>query len=225
MTFDRRQFIAGSALGLTAIAEAGFSPQSAYAAEASHEGLQRLLEGNERFVADRAICPQQTARRIELASGQSPFAIVLGCSDSRVPVETVFDQIPGSIFVVRIAGNFVENEGLGSIEFSIAALKSSLILVLGHTSCGAVSAAVSYVKEGTTQPGHIQRIVEAIEPAARATKSKDGDWVRNAIVQNIRDNVAALTSQSTIVADAHKAGSLAIYGGLYDLHSGKVSIV
>ena len=231
MSYDRRRFLTGSAMALTALTTDGFATEIAQAAPITtastspHEALQKLLTGNERFVADRSECFPLSARRIELAQGQSPFAIVLGCSDSRVPVETVFDQMPGNIFVVRIAGNFVEDDGLGSIEYSIAVLKSSLILVLGHTSCGAVNAAVSYVKDGIAQPGRIQKLVEAIEPAAKAAKSMSGDWVHNTTVQNVHDNMHALAARSEIVASAVRSGTLAIAGGLYDIHSGKVSII
>ncbi|MDP9023755.1 MAG: carbonic anhydrase [Candidatus Eremiobacteraeota bacterium] len=211
MSFDQRRFSAGAI-------DAG-RPAT------PHASLERLLAGNERFASDRAISPHSTARRIELAAGQSPFAIVLGCSDSRVPVETVFDQPPGSIFVVRIAGNFVEENGLGSIEFSVAALKSSLILVLGHSNCGAVTAAVDYVRDGAEQPGHIQTLVRAVEPSARAARSQTGDWLHNATLRNVRDSMAALASRSKIVADAVASGSLAISGGIYDLHSGTVTII
>ena len=192
---------------------------------AAAEALAKLMAGNARFVADKAECPPLTARRLELAEGQSPFAVLLSCSDSRVPLDTVFDQVPGSIFGVRVAGNFVDEAGLGSIEYSVAVLKSSLILVLGHTHCGAVKAAVNYVKNGTSEPGHIERLVAAIEPAAKATKSASGDWVQNAVVRNVRDNVAALTAQSSIVDGAVKSGKLATAGGVYDLDTGKVSII
>ncbi len=223
MSYDRRTFLAGAGLSLASLTAAGM-PVAAPAAEPA-DPLAKLLQGNARFVADKAACPPLTARRLELAEGQSPFAIILSCSDSRVPVETIFDQIPGNIFGVRIAGNFVESGGLGSIEYSIAALKSSLILVLGHTQCGAVKAAVDYVKSGTVQPGSIQTLVTAIEPAAKSTKASSGDWLANAIERNVHDNMGALIERSTIVAGAVKSGSLKIAGGVYDLHSGKVSIV
>src|SRR5581483_6066968 len=105
--------------------------------------LKNLMDGNARFVAETPITGRPLMDRVrELAKGQSPFATVLGCSDSRVPVETVFDHEPGDIFVIRIAGNFVDDSGLGSIEYAVAVLKSPLVMVLGHTSCGAVKAAI-----------------------------------------------------------------------------------
>jgi carbonic anhydrase len=198
----------------------GAPPPASTTAEHS---LELLYEGNARFVDAQSTYDHLTARRLELAAGQSPFAIVLGCSDSRVPIETVFDQVPGNLFVVRLAGNFVDDNGLASIEYSVAALGSSLIVVLGHTSCGAVDATVRYLRDGTVQPGHIQRLVTAIEPAASAVKHLEGDWVDNAVAENVRLNVAAMTAGSSIIADAVERGALRVVGGVYDLHGGKVS--
>ncbi len=189
------------------------------------EALAKLKAGNERFAAGKPECVALTARVAELASGQSPFAIVLGCSDSRVPVETIFDQVPGNVFVVRVAGNYLTDDGLGSIEYSVAMLKSKLILVLGHSSCGAVSAAVTYLKDGMAQPGHIQDLVTAIAPAARAARGLHGDWLANAVLENVKRNVEAMTKRSHIVSAAVKAGSLHVAGGIYDLHTGLVEVI
>jgi carbonic anhydrase len=208
--------------GGVAIASGVGPPMAAHSAS---EALELLEEGNERFVEGHPKCGPRTARIGELQNGQSPFAIVLGCSDSRVPIETIFDQVPGNLFVVRVAGNFVNDDGLGSIEYSVANLKSKLILVLGHQSCGAVQAAVGYVKDGASQPGHIQNLVTAIEPAAKATKGLPGDWVANAVAENVKMNVAAMTARSTIVADAVKAGTLKVSGAVYSLHDGKVTFL
>jgi carbonic anhydrase len=227
MSVDRRSFLLRAGAGL---ALAG-SPVESLAASgptlpqpSAHEALATLLAGNARFLADKATCPPLTARRLELANGQNPFAIVVSCSDSRVPVETVFDQPPGSIFGVRVAGNFVDTHGLGSIEYSVASFKSPLILVLGHSACGAVKATVQFLKDGTKQPGDIQSLIDAIAPSARAA-DHNGDWVANATARNVHDTIAALASRSSIVASALKAGELAIAGGVYDLHSGKVTVI
>jgi carbonic anhydrase len=195
------------------------------AAATAEQSLQLLKEGNARFVAGESHHEGYTARRLELVAGQSPFAIVLGCSDSRVPIETVFDQLPGNLFVVRVAGNFLDENGLASIEYSVAVLGSSLIVVLGHSGCGAVDATLQYLRNGTVQPGHIQRLVTAIEPAAAAVRDKDGDWWDNAVEENVRLNVASMTHRSTIVADAVKSGAVRVVGGVYDLHGGKVSFL
>jgi carbonic anhydrase len=148
MNFDRRAFLlqTGAGLTLAATGAASAAPVLAPPHDAS-SALAALMAGNARFVADKAACPPLTARRLELAEGQSPFAIIVSCSDSRVPVETVFDQIPGNIFGIRIAGNFMDRGGVGSIEYAVAVLKSPLILVLGHSECGAVKAALAYAKD------------------------------------------------------------------------------
>lgn len=210
---------AASALSATthAVAAGGELPM---AASSPADALARLKAGNARFAKGPL-----DARVAELVSGQNPFAIVLGCSDSRVPIETLFDQEPGQLFVVRVAGNFLNNDGLGSIEYSVAVLKSKLILVLGHSSCGAVTAAVSFARDGTTQPSHIQDLINALAPAAQATRGVQGDWVANAITENVRLNVQAVTSRSSIVANAVKAGELEVVGGVYDLRSGSVSFL
>jgi carbonic anhydrase len=216
---------AGDALGAPAAAlAAGPSKGPAMAASSPAEALRLLQAGNARFVGGTPECGSLTSRVMELASGQSPFAIVLGCSDSRVPIETIFDQIPGNVFVVRIAGNFLNDDNYGSIEYSVAVLKSKLILVLGHSSCGAVGAAVAFAKDGTTQPGHIASLVTAIAPAAQATRNMPGDWLANAVAENVRRNVAAMTSGSTIIADAVRAGDVEVTGGIYDLHTGRVTL-
>jgi carbonic anhydrase len=230
---SRTTFLKTGMLGLGAAMAAGASawPASAdaaapgppMAASTPQEALANLKAGNARFVAGNPECASVTARIAELANGQSPFAIVLGCSDSRVAIETVFDQVPGHIFVVRIAGNYLTEDGLGSIEYSVAVLKSKLIVVLGHSKCGAVGAAVAFVGDGTTQPGHIQELVTAIAPAAKATKGQPGDWIANAVAENVKLNVAALPAQSSIVADAVKSGDVQIIGGIYDLHTGTVA--
>jgi carbonic anhydrase len=204
-------------------AAGGAAPPAA--ATTPEHGLELLEAGNARFASGNATCGPLTARRMELTQGQSPFAVVLGCSDSRVPIETVFDQVPGHIFVVRLAGNFVDDNGLGSIEYAVAVLKSTLIVVLGHSSCGAVAATVGFVENGTTQPGHIQGLVKAIEPAATATKGQPGDWLANAIKENVKLNVAATRQRSSIVDDAATSGRLRVVGGVYDLHSGRVAFL
>lgn len=226
----RSAFLKRTAVGLAAatLGTALAQPMLAEAAamQASpHRALERLMAGNERFVTDRSICGPYRARRAELVNSQSPFVVILGCSDSRVPLETVFDQMPGDIFGVRIAGNFADDNGLGSIEYAIAVLKAQLIMVLGHSNCGAISAAVNYVKDGTTVPGHIQGLVEAIAPAAKESRAESGDWKHNAILRNVRNNASAISARSTIVSDAIKVGKLSIVGGMYELGSGKVNLI
>lgn len=227
----RADFIRSTAIALGATVASGASLADAAGggppmeASSPDEALALLRAGNARFSSGKPRCAPLTARVAELASGQNPFAIVLGCSDSRVPVETIFDQIPGNVFVVRVAGNFLTDAGLGSIEYAVAVLKAKLILVLGHSSCGAVSAAVSYVKDRTSQPGHIQDLVVALEPAATAARHEPGDWLTNAIAENVTRNVRAMTQRSSIIADAARGGALHVTGGVYDLHTGRVAVL
>ena len=214
---------AGEGLAPAAAVAAGPSKGPPVAAKSPAEALKLLREGNERFVIDKPETRPLTPLVAELANGQNPFAIVLGCSDSRVPVETIFDQPPGNVFTVRVAGNFLNADNYGSIEYAVAVLKAKLIVVLGHSKCGAVAAAVAFAKDGTTQPGHIQDLVTAITPAAEATRGRAGDWVVHAVQENVHRNVIAMTAGSTIIADAVRAGDVEVRGGVYDLHTGKVT--
>jgi carbonic anhydrase len=187
------------------------------------DALELLRAGNARFVAGTPESEPYGPRVADFAGGQNPFAVVLGCSDSRVPVEMVFDQIPGSIFVVRVAGNFLNDDNLGSIEFAVEILKARLIVVLGHARCGAITAALSFVREGIRQRGHIQNLVEAVTPAVRAARSAPGDWIENAIAQNVAINVKALTARSKIIAEPVSAGRVEVIGGIYNVSTGVVA--
>lgn len=222
---SRKSLLLGGA-GLAALTLDGRMAGAAVAAPAqSSSHLEALLAGNKRFAAGTPRCIPATTRRLELANGQAPFAAVLGCADSRVPVETIFDHDPGDIFTVRVAGNFVTPAVLGSLEYAVAVLKSELIMVLGHSACGAVKAATEALK-GETFPGAIEGLAKAIEPAAKTSKGRPGDWLTNAIEENVFQNVIALasTARSKILDDARSSGKLQIVGAIYDLHTGKVSI-
>ncbi len=187
--------------------------------------LARLMDGNARFVQERPTANVHSALRIELASGQSPFAVILGCSDSRVPIETIFDQQPGSLFVVRVAGNVINIDGLASIEYAVEVLRSMLVVVLGHSSCGAIAAAVQHVEFGTNFNGHIQYLADAISPAVRKAKAMDGDLLHNAVEQNVRQHIAELLDQSSIIHEAVARGHARVVGAVYDLHSGTVELL
>lgn len=184
------------------------------------EHLQQLLDGNARFAKGSA-----AIQRAELALGQEPFAVVLGCSDSRVPVETVFDRGPGEIFVVRVAGNVVTGETLASVQYAVELLKTPLVLVLGHTGCGAVSAALELVRAPATAfPGEIGSLVEQIVPAARAHANESEDAWPSAVAENVRRSMDAL-SADPLLAKAVEDRRIAIRGAVYDLHSGSVRVL
>lgn len=184
--------------------------------------LQRLIDGNLRYAAGQTEHPRQSAeRRAELAKGQAPFAIVLACADSRVAPEIVFDQGLGDLFVVRVAGNVLDNHALGSIEYAVEHLHASLIVVLGHERCGAVTAAV----QGGHAPGHIHSLVQAIEPAVAAARSEPGDAVENATRANVLRVVAQLRQAEPILAEHVKSAQLQVVGGRYDLDTGAVELL
>lgn len=186
------------------------------------EALLRLEQGNARFVRGQLskTTPASIAdSRQKVAQGQKPFAIIVGCSDSRVGPEVIFDQKVGEIFVIRTAGEVVDPVGLGSIEYAVAHLDSPLIVVLGHERCGAVSAAVSGAKE----PGHIGTVLKEIQPAVRMTKGQAGDPLENAVRAQARNVAAQLQASGPILKEAAQSGKLKIVAALYDLDSGKVS--
>jgi len=187
------------------------------------DAVERLKTGNARFVAGAPRSQPFGARTARLANGQCPFGVVLGCSDSRVPVETVFDQEPGNLFVVRVAGNFLNADGLGSIEFAVDLLKSKVVVVLGHENCGAVGAALKYVRDGIEQPGHIQHLVNALAPAVRATRGIGDDWHASAVAENVELTVRAVLTRSRIIADAVERGDVAVVGGIYSIRTGNVA--
>lgn len=184
--------------------------------------LQRLLDGNARFVAGKpAHAHEDAARRAEIARGQAPFAIVLACADSRVAPEILFDQGLGDIFVVRVAGNVLDNVVLGSIEYAAEHIGSPLVVVLGHEKCGAVAATVA----GGHAPGHVFSIVEALLPAVEQTKDRPGDAVDNAVRANVQLVVERLRASGPIVAELVEQQKLRIVGARYDLDTGAVEIL
>lgn len=178
--------------------------------------LARLKAGNHRFaIASVSGGKPVAARRAETANGQHPFAIIVGCADSRTSPEIVFDQDIGDLFVVRTAGNLVDDYALGSIEYAVEHLGARLIVVLGHQKCGAVQAALS----GGDAPGHVHSLVSAIQPAVRAAKGHPGDPLANAIHENDA-LVAAKIRHKARLGDL--AAQVRVVEGYYDLRTGKV---
>ena len=187
------------------------------------EALQKLMDGNARFVSGNVTHPDQSAdRRTELVAGQHPFAIVVGCSDSRVPPEIVFDQGLGDIFVVRTAGQVIDNVSLGSIEYGVEHLGVPLIVVLGHDSCGAVEATV----KGGEPAGHMDSLVNFILPAVEEAKASgnESEIVSRAIDNNIRNIVEELSIQPLLSEKVEK-GELMIVGARYHLEDGNIEMV
>ncbi|MDZ7963206.1 MAG: carbonic anhydrase [Aulosira sp. DedQUE10] len=183
--------------------------------------LKILLEGNQRFVLGKRLNPHQSKLRLqETFAAQYPFAAILGCADSRVPAEIVFDQGLGDLFVVRVAGNVASVDAIGSLEYATSVLGAQLILVLGHAKCGAVHAAV----EGKALPGRIGVFVEEIKPAVEIARNKSGSLEENTIIANVQYQSENLAERSTILGSLIKEGKLKIVGGHYDLATGKVTI-
>ncbi|MCG3201511.1 MAG: Carbonic anhydrase [Gammaproteobacteria bacterium] len=187
-------------------------------ADTPERALARLYAGNRRFAAGHILAPRRNIEQLQrVASGQRPFAAFLGCADSRVPVEIVFDQGFGDIFVARVAGNIASAEVVGSLEFASEVLDVKVIYVLGHTACGAVSATV----KGEEVPGLISSLFYHIKPAVRAA---GGDPQRS-IVENARIQAQLLAETSPVLAKRVRAGLLVVAAGVYDLASGLVAPV
>ncbi len=184
--------------------------------------LERLIEGNQRFIEGKRLNPNQSKLRLQETSvAQYPFAAILGCADSRVPAEIVFDQGLGDLFVVRVAGNVASQTAIGSLEFATAVLGAQLIMVLGHARCGAVSAAI----KGDPLPGRIGVFVEEIKPAVELVRLKTGNIEENSIIANVQHQVETLREGSTILGGLVKEGKLKIVGGRYDLATGKLKML
>jgi carbonic anhydrase len=203
-----------------------FQGTIAYSGESAVFGnerfVQKLLDGNRRYVDGKPSHSNQTPeRRNQVAKGQHPFAVVVSCSDSRVPPEIIFDQGIGDLFVVRVAGNIVDDGGLGSIEYAAEHLHVSLIVVLGHERCGAVEAAV----KGGEAPGHIKSLVETIRPAVENARGRPGDLAENAMRGNVKLVVDRLKASKPILEHLVHKGTLSVIGARYDLDDGQVTLI
>jgi carbonic anhydrase len=222
--FSRRDLMITAAGGLLAYSlGAKVEPAEAATPLTGDQALQLLKEGNKRWVSSRLEHPDQTPTRLkEVAKGQNPFVAMLSCADSRVPSEIIFDQGLGDIFVTRVAGNFVDDNILGSLEFATSVLGAPLIVVMGHSRCGAVQAAVKMVTENTAFPGHLLDLVDAIAPAVKEAKSQQGDLVDNAIKSNVLRNVEKLKLSRPTIAKLVDDGKLKVVGARYDLDMGEV---
>jgi carbonic anhydrase len=227
----RRGLMLGSAAGLAASLLPGLSAAAAETPAAPNsippdEALKRLMDGNARYAGNTSTNIDYSAGRAARAQGQYPFASIVSCSDSRVAPEILFDQGPGELFIVRVAGNFVNEDGLASLEYGALVLGSPLILVLGHTSCGAVDATIKVVKEGNKLPGHLPSLVDAIRPSVEAAiAEKPTDLLAAATIENVRDNVEYLKKDQPVLSDMMKSGKVNVVGGIYELATGKVSLI
>ncbi|MGI0484674.1 carbonic anhydrase [Pantanalinema rosaneae CENA516] len=217
--------IGGIGLGMTA-RDYFWQTKVAQAAESQPDlspdaALQKLMEGNQRFVQQQVQHPHQShSRLLEVAQAQHPFATILSCADSRVPAEVLFDQGIGDIFDVRVAGNIASPEAIGSVEYAVALLSSPLLMVLGHERCGAVTAAVQ--KEAL--PGDISTFVKAIQPALTGREEPTPEGIDRAVTANVHYQIEQL-QRSTLVSERLKSGKLKVVGGRYDLDTGTVTLL
>lgn len=218
-----------SLLGMSASVRAAQSPPPPKPGNAlsPDQAIKRLIEGNERYSSGKAQHRSFASTRAALVGGQNPYACILSCADSRVSPELCFDEQRGDLFVTRVAGNYVTNDILASLEYGVAVLHSPVIMVLGHTRCGAVGAAVSAVEKQAEFPGHIQTIVTALIPAVRAAAAKNqaGTLIQASIIENVKQNVQRLQKATPILSSAVQTGKVKVVGAVYDLETGRVELV
>jgi carbonic anhydrase len=187
------------------------------------QALELLRKGNREFITDSPIrSAQGRDRRLEIARGQTPFAVLVSCSDSRVPPELLFGRGLGELFIVRNAGNTLDPAALGSLQYGVSVLGCPLVVVLGHERCGAVEAAVSVVRDQATFPGSIGEMIEPIIPAVLKAQGQPGDLLDNAVRENVRRVVHRLRNSEPILIEPLRSGSLRIVGARYDLDDGEV---
>ena len=187
---------------------------------------RRLREGNERFVNGESSHPNQDAsRRSSLVENQHPFAVIFGCSDSRLAAEIIFDVGLGDVFVVRTAGQVIDDAVLGSLEYSIGVLGVPLIVVLGHDSCGAVSATKSAVETGQMPVGFIRDLVERITPSVLTSLRNNKPEVNDMVVEHVKQTSHRLVDSSRVISDAIESGRAAVVGLSYSLKEGRADLV
>jgi len=226
---SRRQFL-GAGLGLLALG--AMAPRQLFAETASPQNaispdaaLRRLLDGNARYAANQLDPKDFSADRAARVKAQYPIAAILSCADSRVAPELVFDQGPGDLFVVRVAGNYLSGNSLASLEYAVEVLKVPLIMVLGHTECGAIKATIAEIKDPHPLPGHIWDIVDALRPGVESVVKAGGDQVLGkAIGANVDYNVSRIAAAQPLVSEAVKQGRVKVVGGVYELATGKVAM-
>lgn len=189
-------------------------------------GLKKLIYGNKRFAEDKSIRPRQTDADLKnTQNGQTPFATIIGCADSRVPNEIIFDQGVGDLFITRTAGQVMAEASFGTIEYATEVLKTKLIVVLGHESCGAVDAAM---KLPANPPGHVVTLINAIKPASLRAKAKNlagKEALSFAVRENVIEQVNMLRNLEPVLSRKAESGEIIIVGAVYDLESGYVNFI
>jgi carbonic anhydrase len=189
------------------------------------EALKLLMQGNRRYVDGVTRRHDFKRERAALVKGQNPYAGILSCADSRIGPEFAFDSGRGDLFVCRVAGNFVNDDAIASFEYAVQVLKTPLLMVLGHESCGAVEAVIRTVRDGAVLPGHLPLLVNAIGPAVKAVADKPGDTLKNAIKQNVMLNVERLKTATPIIDKLVADKKVRVVGAVYDLANGRVQVL
>ncbi len=229
--WSRREFVrlTGMAAGVAGVSAGSIGRAAIQPARDPDSVLARLLEGNKRFVSGQLVHPGRKPEDFAaLAEGQAPVAAIIGCADSRVAPELVFDQGVGDLFVVRVAGNIVSGAGptvKGSIEFAVAVLGVRLIMVLAHTQCGAVKAAIEHIESNDALPGSIGELIDPIRPAVRAVQGRPGDKLENVTRANVEKGVERLKGLDPILSKLANTGELKVVGAVYELRTGAVHMI
>jgi carbonic anhydrase len=232
---SRREFVrlVAGATGLAGLSGIGCLSSWAAAAPPARPDpdavIENLLEGNQRFVEGKLLHPRRAPKDFAaLAVRQTPLAVIVGCADSRVAPELVFDQGIGDLFVVRIAGNIVSGAGptvKGSIEYAVAELGARLIMVLGHSGCGACKAAIEHIEASDALPGAIGDLINPIRPVVKMVAGQPGDKLTNVINANVKEGVKRLKGLDPILSKLVNSRELKVIGGTYQLSTGKVELV
>ncbi len=219
MASNRRAFLTATAVGALATAPATAAADPLPRPTTAPAALAELLDGNRRYATDHSRHPDESHRlRRQLAAAQHPFAVIVGCVDSRVPPELVFDQGLGDLLCIRTAGEVLDEAVLASIQYGVEELRIPLVLVLGHERCGAVAATLAHVETGAPVPGHLALLVDEITPAARRTRALPGDWAEH-----------TMTAHTAWVRDAIRADpaftSAHVVAARFDLDTGLVTLL
>lgn len=189
------------------------------------QALERLMAGNERYVSGKSASLDFHDVQTALIKGQNPYATILGCSDSRVSPEHCFDEALGDLFVARGAGNYLTNDNIATLEYSVVVLNTPLIMVLGHEGCGAVQAAMDAVDHYQDFPGHIQLMASAIAPAVRAVSDTSASRLINVTKTNVIMTVDRLRTKTPVLDYYHDQKKIRIVGGIYHLSTGRVELI
>jgi carbonic anhydrase len=228
--FSRRHLI--GALSAAVVAGSNTPGRWAQAAEPAKPSvtpdvaLKRLMDGHAKYLANKASLGDYAAGRAKRATGQSPIATILSCSDSRVPPELIFNQGPGRAFVIRVAGNVENADGLATLEYGAKFLGSPLIMVMGHSGCGAVDAAIKVHRDKAVLPGHLPGLIDRLVPAVKAAEAaRPSDLLAAAVTENVRRTVHAISANAPVLAPMITAGTVKVVGSVYDIATGKVTLV